>query len=380
MFGTVLTVGYTVLLAHIFWRASSVAWISRHLSRKALMALAAGLWSLFVVGRMLGHDGQGAVAIALETVGMALLGMVFLHSMMLLLVELVTLFGHVLSRWAGVLRGWGLLAGTVLSVIALIQGFRAPAVVAYEVTLPSLPAELDGRVVVGISDAHFGTQLGAEWFAARMAQIQALRPDVVVFLGDIFEGHGGAYPDLPSLTELSAPLGKWFVVGNHESHGQDDAGVAVLERAGFRRLSNQSATLAPGLVLTGVNDLTNHRRRHLDGDPLGSALASRPRGASVLLSHTPWQSERAASAGVELMLSGHTHGGQIWPFQYLVQKTYPLVAGRYDILGMPVIVCRGTGTWGPRMRLWHRGEILKVTLHAAQAREFRTGEGGAGSS
>jgi len=113
-----------------------------------------------------------------------------------------------------------------------------------------------------------------------------------------------------------------------------------------------------------VNDLTNQRRRNIDGDPLAAALANRPKGATILLSHTPWQTDRAAQAGVELMLSGHTHGGQIWPFGYLVQRVYPFLAGRYDINGMELLVSRGTGTWGPRMRLWHRSEIIKVTLRA----------------
>jgi len=83
---------------------------------------------------------------------------------------------------------------------------------------------------------------------------------------------------------------------------------------------------------------------------------------TVLLSHTPWQAEKAANFGASLMLSGHTHGGQIWPFGYLVRRVYPLLGGRYEVAGMPVIVCRGTGTWGPRMRLWRPGEILRVTL------------------
>jgi hypothetical protein len=295
---------------------------------------------------------------------MALLGIVFLQGVALLAIDVATLFGLAIKRWTPALRGWGLLAGTALAGIALVQGIRAPAVVSYEVTLPSLPAELDGTVLAAASDAHVGSQLGAAWLSERVAQIQALRPDVVVFLGDMFEGHGAAPPDVPALSRLSPPLGKWFVDGNHESHGKTDPGIAVLERAGFRRLANQSAALAPGLVLAGVRDLTNHRRRELDGDPLGSALAHRPPGATVLLSHTPWLADRAASAGAELMLSGHTHGGQIWPFGYLVQAIYPLLAGRYDAGGMLVIVGRGTGTWGPRMRLWHRGEILKVTLRA----------------
>ncbi len=80
------------------------------------------------------------------------------------------------------------------------------------------------------------------------------------------------------------------------------------------------------------------------------------------LSHTPWETEKAANAGVDLMLSGHTHGGQIWPFDYLVRRRYPLLEGRYEIDGMTVIVCRGTGTWGPRMRLWRPSEIQQVTL------------------
>ncbi|MFH1435884.1 MAG: metallophosphoesterase, partial [Pseudomonadota bacterium] len=236
----------------------------------------------------------------------------------------------------------------------------------YEVTLPSLPAELDGTVLVAVCDVHFGAHLGEQWFTARVGEIRALRPDSVVFLGDIFEGHGDAPSEIPALRHLSVPLGKWFVEGNHESHRDVGAGTGVLERAGFLRLADQWVELAPGLVLAGVNDLTHHKRRDLDGDPLGRALANRPSGATVLLSHTPWQTDRAAQAGVELMLSGHTHGGQIWPFGYLVQAVYPLLAGRYDIDGMPVIVSRGTGIWGPRMRLWHRGEILKVTLHATQ--------------
>lgn len=93
-------------------------------------------------------------------------------------------------------------------------------------------------------------------------------------------------------------------------------------------------------------------------------LSGRPPGAAVLLSHTPWQAREAAAAGAGLMLSGHTHGGQIWPFSYLIRLRYPLLAGRYQIDQMTVIVCRGTGTWGPRMRLWHPGEILSIKLVA----------------
>ena len=364
MFGAVLSIATTLLLAYVVWRASSVPLLARHLSRRGFLTVGVGLWAVVLLAQVLGHGGTGLTAAILEPVGMVVLGALFLVATALLVVDVATGFGFVLRKWAPTLRGWGMAAGAVLTVVALVQGARAPEVVAYDVTLPSLPAGLDGRVLVAMSDAHLGAQLEERWLNERVSEVEALRPDLVVFLGDMFEGHGGVPPELPALVRLQAPMGKWFVDGNHESHRDVETGTAVLEAAGFHRLANEAVELAPGLVLAGVNDLTNHRRRALDGDPLSRALGGRPAGATVLLSHTPWEVERAASAGVELMLSGHTHGGQIWPFGLLVARVYPLVAGRYDVDGMPIIVSRGAGTWGPRMRLWHRGEIVKVTLRA----------------
>jgi predicted MPP superfamily phosphohydrolase len=263
------------------------------------------------------------------------------------------------------LRGWALLAGGILSIFALVQGHRAPAVTSYEVTLPSLPAALDSTVLVAMSDAHLGTLAGERWLAARAAEIQALQPDLIVLLGDMFEGHGDGPASLPSLRDLSAPLGKWFVTGNHEFHHDSGASTDALQSAGFRRIDDAWAEAAPGLVVAGVSGFTDRGRRGLEGDAIGRALAGRPAGAAVLLSHAPRHAETVQRAGAELMLSAHTHGGQIWPFGYLVRTVHPLLGGRYDVNGMPVIVCRGTRTWGPPMRLWRRGEILRITLRAA---------------
>jgi len=165
------------------------------------------------------------------------------------------------------------------------------------------------------------------------------------------------------LHRLSAPLGVWAVLGNHEFHGRQNTSTSLTYYDGIRVLNNSWAELRPGLVLAGVDDLTANHNSGLGGDPVLRALEGRPPGPTVLLSHTPWQTGEAAKAGVGLMLSGHTHGGQIWPFGYLVQYIYPLLGGGYEVDGMTVIVCRGTGTWGPRMRLWRPAEILRVTLH-----------------
>jgi predicted MPP superfamily phosphohydrolase len=183
----------------------------------------------------------------------------------------------------------------------------------------------------------------------------------VVLLGDIFEGHGPPENKLiVTLKQLYAPLGIWAVPGNHEFHGGGD--MSLFEEVSFKLLRTGWAEVRPGLVLAGVDDFTARRRKGQGGDPISQALVGRPSGATILLSHTPWQAERAAKAGVGLMLSGHTHGGQIWPFDYMVRSRYPLLEGRYEVDGMIVIVCRGTGTWGPRMRLWRPSEILRVTL------------------
>jgi len=367
MFGIGLIAAYSILLVYVGWRAASVPLLDRHVSRKRLVGAGLVLWVLFYFARTWAHQGSGPLATALELVGMTCLGVLFLCSVALFGVDLATGFGRLLRSWAPTLRGWALVAGGLLSSLALVQGLRAPAVVSYEVGLPSLPIELNGKVLVAMSDTHLGAAVGERWMAARIAEAQALNPDLVVFLGDMFEGHGDGPVALPGLGHLSAPLGKWFVTGNHELHHDSGTSTGVLAKAGFRHLDDAWAEVAPGLIVAGV---TAHRQRDLEGDPIGRSLAGRPPGATVLLSHSPRQAEMAERAGAELMISGHTHGGQIWPFGHLVRMVHPLLGGRYTVNGMPVIVCRGTGTWGPPMRLWRRGEILRVTLRSRPSREL----------
>jgi hypothetical protein len=301
----------------------------------------------------------------LELVGMHALAVSFILAVPLLAVDLVTGFGLLARRHAGTLRGWALVAGSGMVVAAFVQGTRPPEVISHEVRLAGLPAALDGTVVVALSDFHLGSLLDGKWLAARVAQVEALKPDVVALLGDLLEGHGAPPRALAEgLAGFRAPLGVFAVTGNHEYHGGREGSVRFLEEAGVRVLRDRWVELRPGLVLAGVDDLTSRRRRSVAGDPVSAALAARPPGAVVLLSHSPLELERAAAAGAGLVLCGHTHGGQIWPFGYLVQRAYPHLAGRHEVGGATVIVSRGAGTWGPRMRLWKRGEILRVVLRA----------------
>ena len=364
MFGIILLSVVTLMHVYVFWRADSVPFVKHNISRKLLIGAGIGLWSVFSLSRYLGHGGTGPIAMTLEFFGMNWMAVVFLLTVSLLAVDLITIGGFLLPRLTPSLRGFALVAGGVLSVVALVQGMRPPVVQNYDVYLQGLPHKMNGTVIVAMSDLHIGTLLGKKWLEARVDQVKAQQPDIVVLLGDIFEGHGQPQEELlPVLRSLSAPLGVWAVLGNHEFHGRSNKDTS-LPYDGIKVLNNSWAEVKPALILAGVEDLTANHRSGQGGDPISKALSGRPPGATVLLSHTPWQADKAASAGVGLMLSGHTHGGQIWPFGYLVQHIYPLLGGRYEVDGMTVIVCRGTGTWGPRKRLWRPGEILRVTLYA----------------
>lgn len=363
MFGSFLLLACTVMQVYVFWRAASVPLLARLVSRKTLFSIGVVLWATFVLTHLPEYSSREPLLGIFELIGMDWLGILFLASVCLLVVELVTGLGFLLPKLAPSLRGLALLAGVLLSVIALVQGMRPPIIRDYEVRLGGLPTERDGTVVAVVSDLHLGSLLGESWLAARVTQIKDFKPDMIVLLGDLVEGHGQPMGGMiPIFRRLSAPLGVWAVSGNHESHSKGTDNQRLLQEAGFQVLQNRWAEVRPGLILAGVDDLTGRRRSGQSRDVMGQSLAGRPPGATILLSHTPWQAEDAASAGACLMLSGHTHGGQIWPFSYLVQLRYPLLEGRYEVDGMPVIVSRGTGTWGPRMRLWRPGEILRITL------------------
>ena len=220
-------------------------------------------------------------------------------------------------------------------------------------------------VIIALSDLHLGAGLGEPWLAARVEQVQAERPDIVVLLGDVFEGHHAPGPELmATLRRLSAPLGIWAVLGNHEFHGNHTDISTLFEKAGVHLLRDEWRELRPGLVLAGMDTLGGRPNGAEAGTSLAKSLAGRSSGATVLLSHAPLPEEVMKGKGVDLMLCGHTHGGQLWPFDYLVAQYFPLLEGRYQLEGTTLIVSRGAGTWGPPMRLWHPGEILRVTLHS----------------
>jgi uncharacterized protein len=369
MFVTVVLGVWTIMHLYVGWRIWTVPFLSAPVARRALLPAAVLLWLSYPLARFLYVWHAAPLARPLEFAGGVWMGTLFLLFAALVVCDVVTGGGLLLPHLAPTIRGWAAGCAVVLSAFALVQGLRDPVVRDYEVRLAGLPAERDGLVLVEISDMHLGTLIGGRWMARQVERVDALKPDLIVVDGDLVDGNVGAVePLLPVLKRLRAPLGVWAVTGNHEFYAGVERCVRLFEDAGYVVLRDRWAQVAPGLVMAGVDDLTARRQFGLGDHPVRKALAGRGAGATIFLSHTPWEANVAAAEGAGLMLSGHTHDGQIWPFGYLVRLSYPLLGGRYEVNKMPVVVCRGTGTWGPRMRLWRPSEIVRITLRSPARR------------
>ena len=363
MFLLVVLSIWTLMHAYVFSRLWVTPGLSGPSAHRWLLAAAILLWAAYPLARYLEHLRWTAVSRPLEFVGAAWMGVLLLALVAFLAVDVVTGFSFLAPRLAPPLRVAALAVTVALSLVGLVQGLRPPAVDDIEVPVGSLPAGRSSLTLVAVSDLHLGTLLGRRWLAAVVDRVDALRPDMVLVVGDLIDGNvARVEPMLPELRRLTAPLGTWAVTGNHEFYAGVERSVALFREAGFGVLRDRWQEAAPGLIIAGVDDLTARQQFGLPDHAVETALAGRPEGLTILLSHTPWSVETASSLGADLMVSGHTHDGQIWPFGALVALRYPFLSGRFTEGSMTLLVGRGTGTWGPRLRLWRRSEILRVTL------------------
>ncbi|AJK49072.1 metallophosphoesterase [Burkholderia plantarii] len=259
------------------------------------------------------------------------------------------------------------------SAIGFFNARRLARVVDVNVPIDGLPAALDGFTIVQISDVHVGPTIKRGYVEAIVDAVNRLDPDLIAVTGDLVDGSvarlaGHAAP----LGGLRARHGAFMVTGNHEYYSGADAWVAEFRRLGLTVLMNEHRTLAHDgarLVLAGVTDYSAggfdpaHR-----SDPR-AALAGAPADVPlrVLLAHQPRSANAAAEAGFTLQLSGHTHGGQFFPWNFFVPLQQPFVAGLARLHGLWVYTSRGTGYWGPPKRFGAPSEITRVRLVAGTA-------------
>jgi len=356
------------LVFHLYvgWRLWSLPIFTSTQGHRFLMLGLAILYLIYPLGRTLYHHGMPRLGTALEYGGGMWMGTLLLLLTALGVVDLVTLFGLVLEPWVVPLRTGAIGITVVLAVVAWIGGYVRPRTVELEVELPNLPAAADGIVVAHLSDLHLGALIGEKRLRSVIEQIHGMNPDFVVITGDLVDGDAGTVETMvPTLKTLTAPLGVYSILGNHEIYAGPDRCRKLMRDSGFVVLDNASAEIAPGLWVAGIPDSGRGPGTDgLDGALEASLAAVGEGGAVVFLQHAPGNEKATAASGAGLMLNGHTHGGQIWPFHYVVARAYPHIAGVRDIDGMTQVVSRGAGRWGAPMRLFAPSEIYRIALRS----------------
>ncbi|WP_407651466.1 metallophosphoesterase [Actinoplanes sandaracinus] len=239
----------------------------------------------------------------------------------------------------------------------------APRIDRFQMPMAKLPRAMDGTRLAVVSDIHIGPLTGAN-HAQRIVQvINSVNADLVCIVGDLVDG------SVAELGRFAAPLGgiesrhgAFFVTGNHEYYSGHEEWIAEVDRLGIRPLRNERVPIN-GLDLAGVNDLAGEQQG--DAPDFGRALGDRDTSRPVvLMAHQPVAAKEAAAFGVDLQVSGHTHGGQMAPFNLLVKLQQPVVSGFGKVDGVPVYVTNGAGFWGPPVRVGAPPQVTVIELRA----------------
>jgi predicted MPP superfamily phosphohydrolase len=254
----------------------------------------------------------------------------------------------------------------------MASAISGPAVKRVRVPMANWPAAWEGMTVVQLTDVHVGHSLGRDFLDDLVAQVNALEPDIVAITGDLVDGSVEYLGEaVAALGNLQARHGVYFVTGNHEYFSGVEPWLTFLTSLGIRILRNERVALerqGGTIDLAGIDDWMAEGFGNGHGADLPKALAGRdPQRPVILLAHQPRAVLEAARHGVDLQISGHTHGGQLFPFSLLVRLQQPYVSGLHRHGPTWIYVSRGTGYWGPPMRVGAPAEITHLTLVADQA-------------
>jgi len=372
-----VVLGVTAAIHYYLWHrlVKAPLWPSPWLTvgTWAIVALAATIPIAFLSSRFLPRDAASPIA----WTAFVWMGAMFLLVVLLVPAELVRAAapffpsGEELGapdRRAFLARSIALVVGAAgfgLSTLAVRNALAPVKVQHVRVPLRALPSALAGFTIVQLTDIHVGPTIGRAFIEDLVQRTNALEPDVIAITGDLVDGSVAELGDaVRPLGELRARHGVFFVTGNHEYYSGADEWIAFLRALDIQVLRNERVSIEHEgaiLDLAGVDDWESGQHGH--GRDLRKALEGRDTDRLVvLLAHQPKQIEEAAALGVDLQLSGHTHGGQIVPFNYLVKLQQPYVAGLHDHGPTKLYVSSGTGYWGPPMRLGVAAEITRIEL------------------
>ena len=274
-----------------------------------------------------------------------------------------------LARWSTVSARAVIGAALFVSLLGLLNARRTARVVNVDVPLPGLPPALQGFRIAQLSDVHVGPTIKRGFLEAIVRRVNALDADLVAITGDLVDGPvAGLRHHVEPLADLRSRHGTFAVTGNHEHYHGAEAWVREWRRLGLQVLDDRSVVLDHGgarLLVGGVTDYSMHLAAAHRMAAVHAAQADGPVEARILLAHQPRSAAAASAAGFQLQLSGHTHGGQFWPWNLFVPLQQPFVAGLHRLQQLWVYVSRGTGYWGPPLRFGAPSEITCIRLVCA---------------
>lgn len=357
----------------------------RRIATGAIVALSIVFPGVLVLSRAVEFDTMWSVYM----VGYTLMGISLLLMFWVFVLDLVQFVGQRLyrirhNRQNGVSSANGTSPTlavrrarmTAVLAIVIVAGFTTYGIVMatgrahverITVKLPHLNAQLNGTKIVQLTDLHMGPTFKGPWLARLVTQVNALQPDIVAITGDLVDGTvEGIGHQLQPLADLQARYGVYFVTGNHEYYSSAEPWIRYLQDMGIIVLQNEHVALGPAespLYLAGVNDWIASKSFESREKCLEQALFAIPKqSAVVLLAHQPRWVGISSQKHVDLQLSGHTHGGQIFPWHLFVYLQQPYLRGEYRVDNTLLYVNRGAGVWGPPIRIGSAPEITEVQL------------------
>jgi predicted MPP superfamily phosphohydrolase len=324
------------------------------------------------------RENRGPVLHMLAWVGLIAMGMfsslfvlTLLRDIMQLAISTLSLFVMLeeplrqFTHWSAVAVP---LFSTLFTAVGFVNARSRASIRAVDIPIVDLPPALHGFTIAQITDIHIGTTIKKRHLDAIVDAVNELKADMIAVTGDLVDGSVAELSaHTQPLSRLTARHGAFFVTGNHEYYSGAPSWIAEVRRLGLRVLMNEHVVLqhdGSDVVVAGVTDYNaGHFDESHKSDPV-AAIAGAPAGAgvNVLLAHQPRSAFAARTAGYDLQLSGHTHGGQFLPWNFFVRLQQPFTAGLHRLGKLWVYVSRGTGYWGPPKRLGAPSEITKLTL------------------
>jgi hypothetical protein len=244
---------------------------------------------------------------------------------------------------------------------------KGPSVIKHDIFLECLPESFNNFTIAQISDLHVGPTIKRPYVENVLDKISIHNPDLIAVTGDLVDGSvQHLSPDLAPLKDMIAPFGTYFVTGNHEYYSGVDLWLDETDRLGMKNLINSNELISRSgdqIAIAGITDLKAHQIKPAHRSDPDLALRSVPDNITkIVLAHQPNSIHSVHETGADLQLSGHTHGGQFWPFTYPTKLVNPYIAGFYDHYGTQIYVNRGTGYWGPPLRIGVPAEITLIRL------------------